>query len=168
MRTRTSVHGIDLLVLWLKNGHSSGAHENGCDWDEYTYCECAASKNGHRVFEIRARKREVSLESKKYMVTSYAHENGCPWDERTCSCAADGHLECLTHARESWVSFGRRASRPGLLLRLRLRLRREFQRSRLLRYALVKVNKDAIKYYTLVIQTPTKNTPQCYSSSSSS
>ena len=105
------------------------------------------------------------------MVTSeclkYARENGCDWDWRTCSFAAEnGHLECLTYARKR-VSFGRRASRPGLLLRLRLRLRREFQfcefvlgRSRLLRYALVKVNKDAIKYYTLVIQTPTKNTPQ--------
>ena len=136
------------------------------------------------MFEIRSRKR-VSLESKNL---SFCCQIWSPrvFEIRPRKRVSLGSEDLFFRCRK-WslrvfdirarkrVSFGRRASRPGLLLRLRLPLRREFQfcefvlgRSRLLRYALVKVNKDAIKYYTLVIQTPTKNTPQCYSSSSSS
>ena len=45
------------------------AHENECEWNEYT-CENAA-EYGH-------------LECLKY-----AHENGCEWNEYTCHNAAE-------------------------------------------------------------------------------
>ena len=65
------------------------AHDNGCDWDEYT---CAyAAKNGH-------------LEIIKWAVS-----NGCPWssyihhwDKNVCICAAYyGHIEVIKWGHEN-------------------------------------------------------------------
>lgn len=65
------------LLNWLKY-----AHENGCDWDEWTIAFTA--EYGH-------------LDCMKY-----AHENGCEWDANTCLHAAThGHLDCLKYAHEN-------------------------------------------------------------------
>ena len=112
MNTKTFCGECKNTTDAAKNGHLDClqyAHENGCEWDEWT-CTYAA-KNGHLDCLVYAHDNGCRWDEWACIYAAeyghldcleYAHINGCEWDKWTCTHAVkNGHLECLQYAHEN-------------------------------------------------------------------
>jgi hypothetical protein len=84
------------------NFHVRYAHENGCDWDEYT-CRHAVSGGHLDCLKYLTLKCQTPSTYPPFVIR-YAHENGCEWQSKRLlvtnahsSLQSAGHLACLKY-----------------------------------------------------------------------